>query len=277
MSRYVLSSLILAGLLMSASNAYSQSANPQTLKQRKRVFLDAQITQAKADVINIEKRIAEMTVKLRELKSVQKDLRAEHDEKGVSDVSFSEVIKTLQAMRVDLMIDIAGLEARRETVIELKKEMEKASEELIIQLQELLAIEEDRLAKTEKLFKSGAASNSDFQQAKARMLEVRIRIAEAKQPGKSNSMLNDQLLNSSLERAEKKARLEKTESLLQTFTKSRSSLENAAANERKIEHTTNEIVKAETFLADAMANLDTLQAELQDLLKQEEKIDQLDQ
>ena len=54
-----------------------------------------------------------------------------------------------------------------------------------------------------------------MREAEVDLLEARLRLAEASKPSGSLSYLNSQLLNTSLEKAEKTARLEKANSLFE--------------------------------------------------------------
>ena len=258
-------SLVLVAGVFASSNVHAQSASASNNMAAKKLLLAARIKQAETQIAVLKERRKELREEFAQLKVVQQDLQKQHDKSGISGESFGEVIKSLQAKRVDLMIDIAGLNARRETVMQLRDEMEKGSKELMAELSDLLQVEEDRLAEAEALYKKKALAGTDFQKAKTRVLEVRIRIAEARQPGKSSTVLTDQLLNTSLERAEKKARLEKTEALLSTFTSSRKTLDQANDTERRIVFAAQRIDENAAATAAAKANLDNLMVQLEQL------------
>lgn len=131
--------------------------------------------------------------------------------------SINGIVEKLQSGKVELMIDLAGLDARREEILKMKEMAANENNELISDLEELLEIEQKKLKHIQALYEKNLVDISEGQAAKSRLLEARIRLAEAKQPSRSESILTEQLLEASLERAEKNARLKQTESILSSL------------------------------------------------------------
>ena len=80
--------------------------------------------------------------RLKTLQSSEQELLEKLDQIGLSDASFNGVIRTLQTQRVELTIDLAGIQARSELLLkkqqEIKLETSKKDKPVIEKLQELL-------------------------------------------------------------------------------------------------------------------------------------------
>lgn len=168
------------------------------------------------------------------------------------------------------LIDLAGMEARREVISEMKAEMEEESSDVLKQLEELLANEEEMLKRAESLRKTGVTSLGEMHKAKSRVLELKIRLAEARQPKSQNSMFREELLAASLDRAQKRAMLAKIEELLEKFTSSRKILEQTRNAQEKLAITMDELNHLEKRVRQLTVELDYSKA-LLDSEKQENK------
>ena len=133
---------------------------------------------------------------------------------AVSKDSYPEILKIIHSQRVQLSIDLAGLEARYDAIaIAIAEASKKQSEEVLKPYKRLVEVRYANLKQVKKLLETGSASSEKLRMAEVELLESRLRLAEASKPSGSLSHLNSQLLDASLERAEKTARLEKANSL----------------------------------------------------------------
>lgn len=267
--------LVMAGSTTGA--LWSQSVQTPNKQSAKVLVLQRQLAEQREYLADFEVQKKAYETLLARLSEDSDRLQKQQDQQGVSTDSFPEILKYLQAQRVELLIDLAGMNARREVVFELKKDMTVDSDSIVAQLEELLKLEEEELVRVQKLYKSSEITKSHYQKIQSRILELKIRMAEAKRPQKSASLLNDELLNSSLDRAEKKARLEKINSLLVTFTEARSTLEQSAEIERKIRNTNKSMSIAESRIANAKDMIDQLTKQLAKWTKPESRSDVDDQ
>ena len=139
---------------------------------------------------------------------------------GVSIESFPEIVKSLQAKRIELMIDVAGLDAKREAILVANQKQPNESA-ILVPLERIVAHNEDKLARIRK----AKVSSAEIRSAELAVLESKVKLAEAKSRKPSYTLLSDALLNTSLALAESKARLAKTESLLNNVLPTRTQLE----------------------------------------------------
>ncbi|MEM7455917.1 MAG: hypothetical protein AAF456_16320 [Planctomycetota bacterium] len=194
----------------------------------------------------------------------RENLMEQQDSAGVSENSFSEIMKSLQSQRVQLIIDLAGLEARRMALenARLESQARLNQDDLTLPLERLLEIQEQNLARLRELFMQGAVSPDDVNAAEQRMLEAKIQLAQARGPsvGASDSLAS-QLLEVSLERADKSARLDKTERLLETIAASRTLVSRADNIDR-------EITILETELSATDSNINNAKEEFNQLIRQ---------
>ena len=220
--------------------------------------------------LSLNDTLAERLIELQKTNDLR-DANFEHlDNLGVSNESFSEVVRMLQTQKVELAIDLAGLEARREFLSDaLESTEQKRSSELLAPLQAVLSLEEQALKKVEALTSRGSASSADVQDAKRRVLLAQVRIAEAKQKTDSNSKLQDDLLSSSLERAEKQARLQHVTEMLGALTKSRTKILATEEYSKTSESLSNEIEHLKKVLREIEREIANAKAELKNLTGEE--------
>ena len=124
------------------------------------------------------------------------------------------------------MIDLAGIEAKREAMIKIVKKMDadKDAENAENPLKQMFEIQEKRFQRIQAMEKSGSVSDEDVTQAKLALLSARLKWNESKAKTNGTPTFKTELLELSLDRAEKKARLEKTESLMANISKARKTL-----------------------------------------------------
>ncbi len=174
---------------------------------------------------------AEAKMRADELDKMRSDLLRQQYELGVSKVSYDEIIRHLQTQRVQLSVDLAGIEARREILIAQQESGQKSAEEqkepLAEMIKQLIEIQQERLSSIEALHARGSAATGDVLNAKQQLLETQIRLAEKIHAANDNrgSSLDPELLNVSLARAETAARLNRVNQLLGEYVGARTTID----------------------------------------------------
>ena len=185
MSKTILPSLCLATVLSLSfpASAWSQSFIQPPPPSPAALALQQEIKTKEANA-EVLKQQLEQTQKNKQATAKNlASLDTWEKEVGVSIESFPEIVKNLQSQRIDLMIDLAGLTAKREAILVAQKEVDDKSE-----------------------------SSADHK-----------------------TILADSLLETSLELAEKKARLALVKTLLADVLPARKELESATALKTKYE------------------------------------------
>ncbi len=116
-------------------------------------------------------------------------------------------------------------------------------------------------------------TQSDVQKYEIEMLSARLQLNQAKKKSaavNASPRLTAELLNASLERAEKQARLAKTDSLLETIAPSRIAIAEFKSVDRKIEDLEQSVMVDRNSLFEAMAELEDLNAQLDDWRERDE-------
>jgi len=200
--------------IFAPQNCLAQSAAPASqLRTAEAVFADAKqkmmLEQQRLDETRHHFETAE--------EGLQKQFAKEAD-LGVSLESFPDIIRILQTQRIELMIELAGLDAKREL---LAKSIDgKDSNQEVELLQDTYVLFAKRLASLKKLAAKGSASNTDVMSAQLSTNQAKLKLIKAKS-ATGDSHETAVLLDLSLERAERKARLAKTEELLANIAKAR--------------------------------------------------------
>lgn len=211
--------------------------------------------------------------KIDELRAQKVD---QQDSLGFSLDSFGDIIASLQTQRVELMIDLAGLEARRDALqnfAEAKINSDENKESLQL-LQELLASSEIELHHFEQLAKQGSVASSVVADANRRFMETKVRLLEAtnRNLAMDATQVGPPLMAVSLDRAEKQARLEKVEVLLSQLTSGRAQvreLDNLNLRYQQYQRQVDEIERAKSVAQNQLeylesASNDELEADDQD-------------
>ena len=136
--------------------------------------------------------------------------------------SFPDVLKMLQSSRVELMIDLAGLEARQKELLKQRDDpphpnpQPLLTKELSI-AQELVKINQDELKLLEEKVRSGNSSTTQVLTAmkELKLSELRLAVTESKLADVSK-VHSAELSSLILDRAEKSARLALVEKLLKS-------------------------------------------------------------
>lgn len=232
----VFTALAASAIFLNPTNVFSQSGGngaPATLKPTpEKAELEFQRQSSLKYLKEIEKKLKEFRSQRKEEEKRFADLSEKYeaslkkdDGNIVSTESYTAIIQTLQSQRVELLVDVAGMEAREKAISEIRNKMEAEGTGIISQLEQLVEIQKSNLQAVSQRYKVAAASKAEVNAAQSKLLEVEIRLAEAKQKSKSPAYLDDFFVKSSLDQAEKKARLEMTESLLASFAQSRARIE----------------------------------------------------
>jgi hypothetical protein len=226
--------LLLAGF---GSAVHAQDPAEQ---DRQAMLLDLQrrhrMLTVRVETILAQKQAAEVNSmetrsRIETLRAANEEYALQHDRVGISAASFEEVLRSLQTQRVQLSIDLAGLEARREAMIEQQEQWsgqdDPARSTIQAALADLLAAQNENVRRIQALHEKGHVSESDLQGANEKLLEAKIRVAQAAQAPQDErrQQVENELLQLSLSRAESSARLSKIQELLDEFTRARMSLE----------------------------------------------------
>ena len=217
--------LVAMGLVLCGNDSLSaQSATAVRLQA---------VVEAKAQLHQLRNQLARLVAEVDDNASKQKELRAERNDllgqqqaKGISSDSFTSIIKMLQLQRVELTIDLAGLEARREMMLQVQGESQGQEKLEVIQyLEAAIKQAEANAERARSLFESGLVPETKLELAESNLLKAKIQLAEAKESESGGGWLQDELLAISLDRSEKQARLKMTQQLLTEISNSRAGIE----------------------------------------------------
>ncbi len=176
----------------------------------------------------------DLEAKVRELEAQRLAMQEKQSDSGVSAESFPEIMKVLQTQRVDLMIDLAGLKARRAAMIEYQKTtIATASDLTFDSLRKMLMLNNRNLELAKDRVASGEASQGSVIEIELKVLNVELQIAQATQ-ARNQAQLGPEMLAISLDTAEKEARLEKTNALLESFEATRRMVDSSRMAEQEL-------------------------------------------
>ena len=218
-----------------------------------------------------QNQIHEYEDEIGKLERMQSEKIAKQDSLGVSSESFPEIIRSLQLQRVELMIDLAGLKAREEAMILLREqENSNTNRDAIKSMSQILELQREQLDQVEKLHKAQSVPASQVRNSKIQVLNSELKLAQLMKP-ESNSETTTAFLDVSLDVAEKQARLDKTESLLNSITESRKSIQlsdslgHQILERRKlVSDLANEVSKMAKDSVHMMSTVEKLKSELND-------------
>ena len=215
MSKTILPSLcltIIIGLSFSTS-AWSQAAISPPPPSPAAIALQQKIESKEANAVVLRQQLEQIKKSVLETVKNLESLDTWEKEVGVSIESFPEIVKNLQSQRIDLVIDLAGLTAKRDAILAAQKEVNGASE-----------------------------SSTDHK-----------------------TILADALLETSLELAEKKARLTSVKTLLASVLPARKELESASVLKTKSKKAREQEIKINGMLQQAATELNMLRKKLDEL------------
>ena len=178
----------------------------------------------------------------------ERDLYQQQSKLGVSQESFGEIMKALQTQRIDLMVDLAGLDAKQITLLDAqKKETDQVAKSIIVPLAKMLELNMRVYELTKQSFDNGNVGESEVAKARLKLHAAELQLAQAKQATAETGVAAD-LLSTSIATAEKRARLEKTDELLKSITKSREIVQKGVSTQQEIDELTKRLRGIEAAL-----------------------------
>lgn len=208
------------------TSAQSVSPGPPTGNAKAAAFIKSQLASAESQLTTLDAAISKSQLFIDTFKTKFATLEMDASKMSVSKESYPEVLKTLHSQRVQLSIDLAGIEARFKAIqAAMAKLIQQQTDSELKPLQEIIKKQEAQVALLKaKLAQGDEAEN--LYQIEISLLESKSRLAQLKTPqGGLFSHLNQHLLDTTLERAEKIARLEKANQLIEGTDEYRSNLD----------------------------------------------------
>lgn len=249
--------------LVCSSTVVAQSAPPTTTKPpvalSPMALLQRSINSKEREATTILLGLEDITERQKAIASELAKSRAVEDKSGVSIESFQEIVKNLQAKRIELIIELAGLKARREAIVAARADKPDNSA-IVRPLLKIIALQEKELNRISK--SNGSAA--EIRAAEIELLSSKIKLADATSPKSGSALLRDTLLNTSLAHAEAKARLAKTESLLDEILPTRKQLDSATRLKAKAKR----LLEVETDLTKELRTANRAVEQLRAQLKQ---------
>ena len=212
-----------------------QSAGQSATPKRSPIKLESQIRNLEVVMRQIKTQLLDVKGKKEKYENELAELKKRKTSLNVSEASYGEVLKTLHSQRIQLSIDLAGIEARIDAITSaIEAAVSKQNDDVVKPFKRLVELHKSKYDRVMK--KGSSASATEKQSAEISLLESQLQLANALKPSGSLSHLNSQLLDTSLERAEKIARLEKANSLFEEvdeFHRYQTALNSAQKNSRE--------------------------------------------
>lgn len=139
------------------------------------------------------------------------------DSMNISQSAFDEVIKVLQTKRINLMIELAGLEVRQKEAKKLAAAGGDNQNNLVQQLEIMVNTEKARVKRLENLYKTGALEQHKLSVAKQLLAHGEVKLAEALDGAEHPHAANQMLVEASLAKAERLAQLDMVNNLLEKY------------------------------------------------------------
>ena len=151
-------------------------------------------------------------------KAIKKNIEALKG-KSVSDIAFEDVFRMLHLQKVELMIELQGLDARsqllRKKIESSKSETDDTQKMQRVLLKRYVANQESSYETTSKLVAKGARSKEHLLRAKQLLGEAKLRLNEFEMKAREASPeYVEAMFETTLAIAERKAKLQTVESLL---------------------------------------------------------------
>ena len=191
--------------------SFGQSVGNAPRKTAEMIKLESSIKEMMGNQKQIEDDLEKTIDKRSRLATEAEGLKQLGSKMSVSAESYPEVLKTLHSQRVQLLIDLAGIDARYQAIENAIAQVTKRkSDAVLASLQQLVDVRSAELARLIVLKEKGSISSSEVRAAEIALLESKTRLAQVNSTkGGVLAHLNAQLLDTSLEKAEKAARLAK--------------------------------------------------------------------
>ena len=190
----------------------------QEKKQQKRVSA----LQAQLDLAN--RQAEDQREKLSQLRRQRRDFEGIQNAENTSSESLPEILRMLEIGRAELLIELSGKEARRDTILKSAKPdpaQLEISKRRLQSVRQLYEIEQEKLDRVKALAAQNSIPMTDLMNQRQAVIEAELRMHEAElasQAGSATAKLNDrkkdQLLSVSLDIAELQAKLDTTLKLL---------------------------------------------------------------
>ncbi len=237
----------------SAGQSVAPKRSPKAIKLESQIReLELAINLNKTQLLGVKSEKEKYEKELAELKKRETSL-------NVSEASYAEVLKTLHSQRIQLSIDLAGIEARHDAIASaIKAAVGKQNDDVVKPFKRLVELHKSKYDRM--MEKGSSATASEKQSAEISLLESQLQLANAMKPSGSLSHLNSQLLDTSLERAEKIARLEKANSLFEEvdeFHRYQTALASAKQNSRKSNRAEDGLLQAQERYVQRLKELQT--------------------
>lgn len=212
--------VLIASLLIATSqlSALQSVAEPEPVTTARAAQLNAKLKDLDLERQKLEQEKSIQEAKIGQLRNEIQTMQEKHFKKGISSESYTEIVNTLQTQRVQLMIDLAGLEARQRAVQEYRaaKNANPLFLEVINKMQEQVALLKQTTEEVMELNKRNVGSQMEVREAQRSLLAAEIQLRQMQlSNGDSPEHSGDELRRIALERAEKSARMTKAAEFLQ--------------------------------------------------------------
>ncbi len=262
--------VVLAGLVCQQSEVFAiQAVEPQPkLESPKSAQIQAHIL-VEAQKSFLRTQLAETQVALDSLTSERNEIQTRLSAHKISEASFVEVMRLLQTQRVQLAIDLAGLDAKKEalTIAAKSENGGSAKSNTIPLLEKYVANQKLITDQVESLYQKGSASVVQVQQAKQLLIQAELQLAEAKQEQSQTNSSSDaigDLTATELERVEKKARLAMVEKILDQYVDARPYVDRVSRLERDVESQETQKRRLQSRLLEMEEQLNELHLQIHD-------------
>jgi hypothetical protein len=134
----------------------------------------------------------------------------------VSSASYPEIMRTLQTQRIQLTIDLAGIEAVEEALMKRTAVKQyRESDEVIQKLKENVALYQKYYDSIKALHERGTKSAQDMLSRELQLNAAKVKLAQAMAPREGTKV--GELSSVAIERIEKQAKLSMIEKLLTKY------------------------------------------------------------
>ncbi len=178
-----------------------------------------------AQIESLSQIAAEYQLRLSKLSEERLETSQRLFELNITDASYNDVMRLLQTQRVQLMIDLAGLDARQEKLAEMQTAAQQPEPNevtnLLAQIVDSLSAKQERL---KTMYEQGSLPADVVQAGEVMLLQAKLKLAEAR-ANTPQPQPNDLLADVSIERVEKQAKLATVESLLKKYYGARTSID----------------------------------------------------
>lgn len=214
MCRLLIASILLAIIAPTVSQtAFAQSVSAP--KPAAITFLEKRKIETQEAIREVEKKKTLFEIEMNALQKRADAVLESQAKMNVSKESYPEVLKALHLQRVQLMIDLAGLDARQKVLTSrLKKVDSTKSQRMRDTLEKIVTLKTRQLEQIRKMSEIGDASLQELRKAELALLESKLKLTQIKNESSERAGLNDQFVELALSQAETRARLEKTTSLI---------------------------------------------------------------